>query len=106
MPSKLLVIYSVASTVVAPTTEYVRSFGRYSRNDVSYINGTHGARLGFVSRSDVRRHLFERFSIIRIDAQNFDGYVLFKGRIVIPREKLLGNIARVLGTDLYVVATK
>jgi len=46
MPKKLLVIYSVASTFVATTTEYVRSFGRYSRYDVSYINGTDGARLG------------------------------------------------------------
>ncbi|HZI41389.1 MAG TPA: hypothetical protein VFD67_06780, partial [Gemmatimonadaceae bacterium] len=46
MPRKLLVIYSIASTVVATTVEYVRSFGRYSRNDVSYINGTHGAVLG------------------------------------------------------------
>ena len=45
-PKKLLVVYSIASTVVATTTEYVRSFGRYSRNDVSYINGTHGARFG------------------------------------------------------------
>ena len=60
----------------------------------------------FVSRSDVRRHLFERFSNVRVDVQNFDGYVLFRGRIIIPREKLLGNIARVLGTDLYVVGTK
>jgi hypothetical protein len=46
MPGKLLVIYSIASTIVATTMEYVRSFGRYSRNEVSYINGTHGARLG------------------------------------------------------------
>lgn len=45
MPGKLLVIYSIVSTVVATTMEYVRSFGRYSRYDVSYINGTHGARL-------------------------------------------------------------
>jgi hypothetical protein len=45
-PKKLLVIYSVASTFVATTIEYVRSFGRYSRHDVSYINGTHGARFG------------------------------------------------------------
>ena len=45
-PKKLLVVYSIASTVVATTTEYVRSFGRYSRHDVSYINGTHGARFG------------------------------------------------------------
>jgi len=60
----------------------------------------------FVSRADVRRYLFKRFSSVRINVQNFDGYVLFRGRIVIPREKLLGNIARVLGTDLYIVATK
>jgi hypothetical protein len=46
MPKKLLVVYSIASTVVATTMEYVRSFGKYSRNDVSYINGTHGARFG------------------------------------------------------------
>ena len=60
----------------------------------------------FVSRSDVRHHLFGRFSSIRIDVQNFDGYALLRGRIVIPRERLLGNIARILGTDLYIVATK
>lgn len=46
MSRKLLVIYSIASTVVATTMEYVRSFGKYSQNDVSYINGTHDARLG------------------------------------------------------------
>jgi hypothetical protein len=60
----------------------------------------------FVSRADVRRHLFKRFSSVRIDVQNFDGYVLFRGRIVIARENLLGNIARILGTDLYIVGTK
>jgi hypothetical protein len=43
---------------------------------------------------------------VHIDVQNFDRYALLRGRIVIPREKLLGNIARVLGTDFYVVATK
>jgi len=76
--------------------------GRYDTNAA----GAAAPHTDFVSRSDVRCQLFERFASIRIDAQNFDGYVLFKGRIVIPREKLLGNIARVLGTDLYVVATK
>jgi SAM-dependent methyltransferase len=60
----------------------------------------------FVSRSDIRRRLFARFSSLRIDVQNFDGYTLFAGRVVIPRHRLLGNIARILGTDLYVVATK
>lgn len=59
----------------------------------------------FVSRSDVRR-LFSRFSEIRIDIQNFDTYMFLRGRIVIPREKLLNSLGRVLGTDLYVVAKK
>jgi len=59
----------------------------------------------FVSRSDVRR-LFNRFSWIQIDTQNFDAYVLLRGTIVVPREKLLNNIGRVLGTDLYIVAKK
>src|SRR5260370_36906355 len=45
-PKKLLAVYSIASTVVATTIEYVRSLGRYSRHDVSYINGTHGGRFG------------------------------------------------------------
>jgi len=75
---------------------------RYDSNSA----GNAAPHTDFVSRSDVRRHLFERFSSIRIDVQNFDGYVLFRRRIVIPRERLLGNIARVLGTDLYIVATK
>jgi SAM-dependent methyltransferase len=60
----------------------------------------------FVSRSDVRRRLFARFSSVRVDVQNFDRYALFKDRIVMSRETLLGNIARILGTDLYIVATK
>src|SRR5215813_11034224 len=46
MPRKLLVVYAINSTVVATTGEYVRSFGRYSKNDVTYIHGTLGARLG------------------------------------------------------------
>jgi SAM-dependent methyltransferase len=84
-----------------------RSFGeavraRYDSNAA----GDAAPHTDFVSRSDVRRHLFKRFSSVRIDVQNFDGYVLFRGRIVIPREKLLGNVARILGTDLYIVATK
>jgi hypothetical protein len=75
---------------------------RYDSN----ATGDAAPHTDFVSRSDVRRYLFRRFSSVRIDVQNFDGYVLFRGRIVIPREKLLGNVARILGTDLYIVATK
>jgi SAM-dependent methyltransferase len=59
----------------------------------------------FVSRLGVRR-LFRAFSGVRIESQNFDAYVLFKGRVVVPRERLLSNVGRVLGLDLYIVATK
>ena len=60
----------------------------------------------FVSRRQVRRSLFKDFSRVRIDTQNCDSYVFVRGRIVIPRERLLGTLGRVLGTDLYIVATK
>jgi SAM-dependent methyltransferase len=75
---------------------------RYDSNSAGHA----APHTDFVSRSDVRRRLFGRFSSVRIDVQNFDGYALLRGRIAIPRAWLLGNIARVLGTDLYVVATK
>jgi SAM-dependent methyltransferase len=60
----------------------------------------------FVSRRQVRRSLFSNFARVRIDSQNFDTYVFLRGRIVIPREWLLPTLGRVLGTDLYIVATK
>lgn len=52
------------------------------------------------------RQQFHHFSEIKIDIQNFDAYSFFWGLINIRREWLLGNIARVLGLDLYIVATK
>lgn len=54
----------------------------------------------FVSRSDVRR-LFARFSRVKIDVQNFDGF-----RFGIKREWFLNNVARVVGLDLYITADK
>jgi ubiquinone/menaquinone biosynthesis C-methylase UbiE len=61
----------------------------------------------YVSRRDVRR-LFGEFSAVSIDSQNFDRLILpfSRGRLVIPRERLLGNIARWLGLDLYIHARK
>jgi SAM-dependent methyltransferase len=53
----------------------------------------------FVSRREVRR-LFRDFARVRIDVRNFDGYPFLK------REWLLGNLARVVGLDLYIVADK
>jgi SAM-dependent methyltransferase len=70
------------------------------------LKGEAAPHTDFVSRANVRR-LFARFSDIRIDTHNFDTYTLLRGRIVIlPRERLLNNIARILGTDLYIVAKK
>jgi SAM-dependent methyltransferase len=54
----------------------------------------------FVSRADVRR-LFRDFARVKIDVQNFDGY-----GFRIKREWFLGNLARIVGLDLYIVADK
>jgi SAM-dependent methyltransferase len=54
----------------------------------------------FVSRREVRR-LFRNFSRVRIDIQNFDGLPFG-----LRRELFLGNLARIVGLDLYIVADK
>jgi SAM-dependent methyltransferase len=61
----------------------------------------------FVSRRDARR-LFDAFSDLSIESQNFDALTpTFAGRqLMIPRERLLDNVARLLGTDLYIHARK
>ena len=61
----------------------------------------------FVSRADARR-LFNAFSEVLIDTQNFDPLTLrvARRRVTIPRERLLGNVARIVGLDLYVRARK
>jgi SAM-dependent methyltransferase len=46
------------------------------------------------------RELFGRFSRVRIDRRNFDNLPY------VPRRRLLGNVDRVLGLDLYVVAVR
>jgi len=54
----------------------------------------------FVARGEVRR-LFRDFAKVKIDVQNFDGYAFG-----VKREWFLGNLARVVGLDLYIVAEK
>lgn len=54
----------------------------------------------FVSKREARR-LFRNFEHVRIDVQNFDGF-----RWGIKREWFLGNLARIVGLDLYIVADK
>jgi ubiquinone/menaquinone biosynthesis C-methylase UbiE len=58
----------------------------------------------YVSRAEVKR-LFKSFSQVDIDIQNFDSY-RFKEKFIVPREKLLNNLGRVLGLDLYITARK
>jgi SAM-dependent methyltransferase len=57
----------------------------------------------YFTRGDVRR-MFASFASVRIDVQNFDDFR--RGPLVVPRRWLLGNVARLVGTDLYVVADK
>lgn len=45
LSGKLLVTYSNAANVVATTQEYLSSFRRYSRYQVSYLHVTHGAKI-------------------------------------------------------------
>jgi SAM-dependent methyltransferase len=59
----------------------------------------------YVSPGEARR-LFKDFSTVKIDKQNFDTFVLFKGKIILPRERLLNNLGRVIGLDLYIRACK
>ncbi len=69
------------------------------------VQGEAAPHTDFVSRAEAAR-LFRDFSRARIESQNFDAYSLFKGRLVIPREKLINNMGRILGLDLYIEATK
>lgn len=54
----------------------------------------------FVSKAQVRS-LFSRFSRVKIEVQNFDGF-----RWGIKREWFLNNLARLVGLDLYITADK
>ena len=59
----------------------------------------------YVSRAEAR-NLFSAFRHVRIEVQNFDTVVFLGGRVVIPRERFLTNLAYVAGLDLYIVAVK
>jgi len=62
--------------------------------------GAAAPHVDFVSKGEARE-LFAAFAKIRIDVQNFDDI-----RWGIKREWFLGNVARVIGVDLYIVAEK
>jgi SAM-dependent methyltransferase len=82
-----------------PLAERVRAM--YDTNEA----GDAAPHTDFVSRREVRR-LFQGFQGVEVRARNFETYVLLRGRIVVRRERLLGNVDRLLGLDLYVVADR
>lgn len=53
----------------------------------------------YVTRRQARA-LFGRFAKVRVDARNFDNLPF------VPRHVLLGNVDRLLGLDLYIVAER
>jgi ubiquinone/menaquinone biosynthesis C-methylase UbiE len=76
---------------------------RYDANE----SGEPAPHTDYVSRRGVRR-LFGAFSEVSVQAQNFDviTWRFARRRWTIPRERLLGNVGRVLGLDLYIRARK
>jgi SAM-dependent methyltransferase len=67
-------------------------------------DGNAAPHTDFVTPYDAKR-LFKKFSRVKTEIRNFDGYS-FRKRKIIRREKLLNNIGRVLGLDLYIIAKK
>jgi SAM-dependent methyltransferase len=80
-------------------SQWVRAF--YDKN----AKGEAAPHTDYVSRAEVRR-LLSAYQTVRIDCQNCDPLLLPGGRVAVSRKKLLNNLARVAGTDLYITATK
>ncbi len=61
----------------------------------------------FTSVAEARR-MFSSFSDLRVRKENFDDFVLHAGgrSAVIPRALFLNNLARLVGSDLYLTARK
>jgi SAM-dependent methyltransferase len=83
----------------ADRSRWMRAF--YDKN----AKGEAAPHTDYVSRAEVRR-LFQAFRTVRVESQNCDPLVLPGGLVVVSREKLLNNLARVAGLDLYITAVK
>ncbi|MBI3741900.1 MAG: class I SAM-dependent methyltransferase [Chloroflexi bacterium] len=87
-------------------TQRKTNFDKYVRSLYdSNAAGEAAPHTDYVSRNQVKR-LFQAFSQVKIDVQNFDNYSLFRGHIFLLRQKFLNNVARVIGLDLYITAEK
>ena len=104
---------SFRQLVVVPREQLRASLARRSsaeRVRAMYDANTAGEaapHTDFVSRRGARR-LFGAFSQVTVQSQNFDALTpTIAGRtLTIRREWLLGNVARMLGLDLYIHARK
>jgi len=83
----------------ADRSRWMRAF--YDKN----AKGEAAPHTDYVSRAEVRR-LFQAYRTVRVESQNCDPLVLPGGLVVVSREKLLNNLARVAGLDLYITAVK
>ena len=111
----LVMLYNARSfrALVALPARRLRTRLRGRRLDADHLRaaydvnsrGEGAPQTELFSRADVRR-LFAGFDDVGIDVQNFETLQLARGRIVVPRERLLGNVARLCGLDLYVTARK
>jgi SAM-dependent methyltransferase len=73
--------------------------GHYDLNTAGDV----APHIEYTSRRAARR-LFRSFDRVRIDTQNI--HDLRTRWFVVPRDRLLGNVARLVGSDLYIVADK
>src|SRR3990170_5312657 len=80
-------------------TEYIR--GIYDMDS----KGNAAPITDFSSYMDIRRY-FRKFKCFKIELENFDDVDIPYLKVHIPRKKLLDNLAKVLGLDYYIMASK
>ncbi|MBA3664211.1 MAG: class I SAM-dependent methyltransferase [Bacteroidetes bacterium] len=93
---------------VAKRRKKYDNYNEYTR--ASYDANAKGEAAPIVdlySKKEIKE-LFARFSKIKIKTENFDNYlfVWFGKEIYWPREYFLKNLAKIMGLDLYIIATK
>jgi ubiquinone/menaquinone biosynthesis C-methylase UbiE len=111
----LVMLYNARSfrALVALPSRRVRARLRGRRPGADHVraaydvdsSGQSAPQTELFSRAEARA-LFAEFADVRIDVQNFETLQLARGRIVVARKRLLGNVARLCGLDLYVTARK
>jgi len=79
-------------------SRWVRAF--YDKN----VKGEEAPHIDYVSRAEVRR-LFKAYRTVRIESQNYDP-IVYKGEVLVARERFLNNLGRVMGVDLYITGYK